>query len=303
MTFLKLLEGIRSPFFDSLFLLITSIGEETVAILLLSVIFWCIDKKLAYAIGLAYFMSGLLVQGMKIGFRIERPWVADPSFTPVAAAVEHATGYSFPSGHTQSATVIFGTLGMSLKKVWQKLICLLVIVLVGFSRMYLGVHTLADICVSMAIGLIVAYLVLRLFAKEAGNEDRRQIVAATVPAVLAVAAVIFSFSLYSAGTIEQGYVSDIMKAAGAGIGFAAGMFVESRYIRFSTECGKILMQVLKYAVGIAGVLAIKEGLKLVIGTGLVTDMLRYFLIGFWMTALFAMIVKKFMNNKTKEGQT
>ena len=301
MAVLRVLEGLRSPALDWLFALITSIGEETVAILLLSAIFWCIDKRLAYAVGLTYFISGLLVQGMKIGFRIERPWVLDPSFAPVAAAIEHATGYSFPSGHTQSAAAVFGTLGFSLKKTWQKTLCFILVVLVGFSRMYLGVHTLADVGVSLAIGLAVAYVIVRFFMDDIGSGDRKQAYAAATPAVIAVLSVCFSLWLYSSGIIEQAYVADMMKMAGSGIGFAVGMSVETRYIRFSVICSKLPMQIVKCLAGIAGVLAIKEGVKLIAGTSLVMDTLRYFLMGLWMTALFALIIRKwFQENKKPE---
>lgn len=62
--------------------------------------YWCYDKKFARRIGLTYFSSGLVVQNLKIIFRIPRPWILDPDFHPVQSAIPHATGYSFPSGHT-----------------------------------------------------------------------------------------------------------------------------------------------------------------------------------------------------------
>lgn len=99
--------------------------------------------------------------------------------------------------------------------------------------------------------------------------------------------------LYANGTIEQNYVSDCLKAAGAGVGFATGMYIERVYIRFSTKAKSLLWQIIKFIIGIAGVLVVKEGLKLVIGTGLIVDTIRYFLMLIWMTVGFPLIIKRF----------
>ena len=303
MSILWLIEGIRNPFLDFVFSWITKLGEETLAVIILCAIFWCIDKRLAYAIGVTYFISGLFVQGMKINFRIDRPWIIDPGFIPVASAVEHATGYSFPSGHTQSAAALFGVLGFYLKKSWQRISCFTVVFLVGFSRMYLGVHTLLDVGVSVVFSLIIAYFTVRLLT---GEEKTSSGSGWVLPSALLAAAAgvgAMAFLLYSAGNIDEGYVSDCVKAAFAGAGFAAGMYIERKYINFSASGGTIIMRIVRYLPGIAGVLAIKEGLKLVIGTGLAADASRYFLLCFWITALFPLIISKWFKPKeNKEVQ-
>ncbi|MDR0464059.1 MAG: phosphatase PAP2 family protein, partial [Treponema sp.] len=163
MEFLRMLESIRSPFLDTVFGLITRLGEETIAIVVLCAIFWCISKRAAYGIGIAYFLSGLTVQGMKIIFRIERPWIADPTLNPVHSALDHATGYSFPSGHTQSATALLGALGAQVKQTPVKVTLFLFAVLVAFSRMYLGVHTPLDVTVSLLVTLLLVFLAVKFF--------------------------------------------------------------------------------------------------------------------------------------------
>ena len=101
MTFLWLLEGIRTPFFDKLMQLVTYFGQELIIIAVICTLYWCVDKRFAYLLGFTYFSAGLCVQALKITFRIPRPWILDPEFPPVESALEGATGYSFPSGHTQ----------------------------------------------------------------------------------------------------------------------------------------------------------------------------------------------------------
>ena len=104
MAFLTFLEGMRTPFLDRLMQFITYFGQEIIIIAVICALYWCVDKRFAYMLGFTYFTAGLLVQSLKITFRVPRPWVLDPQFKAVARAVPGAPGYSFPSGHTQGAT-------------------------------------------------------------------------------------------------------------------------------------------------------------------------------------------------------
>ena len=300
MGFLGLLEGIRSPFLNTIFGLITQLGEETVAIVILCAIFWCISKRTAYVIGISYFLSGLTVQGMKIIFRIDRPWIIDPAMKPVPSALEHATGYSFPSGHTQSATALFGSLGTQVKQKPLKAVLFILPVLVAFSRMYLGVHTLLDTGVSLVISFLLILLTV-LFFKGETVEKVRELIIASVMVLFAVVVIVIAAVLYSNGTIEHNYITDCLKAAGAGIGFAAGMYIERVYIDFSVKAKNLLWQVIKFVLGFIGVLAIKEGLKLIIGTGLFVDTVRYFLMIMWVAVFFPLLIKKFFESPDRKA--
>jgi len=300
MEFLKYLESIRTPFLDVMFGLITRMGEETVAIIMLCAIFWCLSKKTAYIMGTAYFLSGLTVQGMKISFRIERPWVIDQTFQPVQSAVGHATGYSFPSGHTQSAAAVLGSLAALIKQIPVKIILFFLAVLTAFSRMYLGVHTPIDVTVSFFISLLFVFLAVKILTGSTVDKKRELIIAVFIT-LYAVAVMVIAAVLFSGGKIEEKYLSDCLKAAGAAAGFAAGMYIERVYIQFSVNAKNILWQVIKFLTGIAGVLAVKEGLKLIIGTGLAADTIRYFLMLMWMTVFFPLVIKRFFTAENKRS--
>ena len=292
MELLHALQGIRSPFLDTIIGYITMLGEETIAIVLLCLIYWCYNKRIAYIVGVAYFFSGLAVQGMKIGFQIDRPWVTDPTLKPVESAIKTATGYSFPSGHTQSATALFGTLALKMKKTLVRLLCVLIVLLVAFSRLYLGVHTLLDVCVSLIITTLIVLVVAKIFSGEKANKAR-DFLLALVLVISSVAVIVIAAMMYSGGSIEQAYLSDCLKAAGAGIGFAVGMYIERLHIGFSIRSKNILMHIIKFIVGLIGVLLILEGLKLIIGTGLVVDTVRYFVLLIWITVLYPVVIKRF----------
>ena len=342
MEILKFLENVRSPFFSAVFGFITHLGEETVAIVVLCAIFWCINKRIAYGIGVAYFLSGLTVQGMKICFRIDRPWIVDPTLNPLPSALPQATGYSFPSGHTQSAAVLFGSLGVQIKYKTIKALCFFLVLLVAFSRMYLGVHTLLDVVTSLLITLLFVFITEKILvgdpavqrrqprggvldpapvasdcAEESGDTEQpvavmrsampreragltassgnktRELIPAFFMTLFACAIIVIAAVLYSGAKIELQYLSDCLKAAGAGVGFVSGMYIERNFIVFSVNAKNILWQIIKFIIGIAGVLVIKEGLKLIIGSGLISDTLRYFIMLIWVTVFFPLIIKQF----------
>ena len=298
MELLKFLESIRMPFADTLFGGITILGEETFAIIVFCAMYWCIHKRAAYKLGVAYFVSGLAVQGMKICFRIERPWIIHQTLTPVPAALEQATGYSFPSGHTQSAAAVFASIGIQLKQKSLKIICFIVILLVAFSRLYLGVHTLLDVAASIIISLLLVLIAAKVLDNGPVNKNR-ELATALVIVLIAFAAVTVAAILLSGGKTAENYMTDCLKAAGAGIGFAVGTYIERVYVDFSVRSKNILLQIVKFILGIAGVLVFKEGLKLIIGTGFAVDTIRYFLVLAWITVLYPMIIKKAFQTKER----
>lgn len=165
MDFLRFLEGIRTPIGDVLMSVVTHLGEETLFMILALTIFWCVDKKRGYFLLFAGFTGTVCVQFLKMLFRIPRPWVLDPDFSIVESARAEATGYSFPSGHTQIATTFYGGLARSAKTRAFSIVCIVIWLLVAFSRMYLGVHTPLDVLVSMAIGLAIVLLYYPLMNK------------------------------------------------------------------------------------------------------------------------------------------
>ncbi|MBQ8310158.1 MAG: phosphatase PAP2 family protein [Clostridia bacterium] len=158
MEFLRFLEQIRNPFLDMLMSIVTLFGEETLFMIAGLIFFWCVDKRRGYYLLFAGFTGTVIIQILKMIFRIPRPWVLDPNFTIVESAREAATGYSFPSGHTQCAADLYGGIARSSKKRLIRIGGIAMCLLVGFSRMYLGVHTPLDVGVSLLVAAALIFL-------------------------------------------------------------------------------------------------------------------------------------------------
>ena len=235
MDFLYLLAEIRNPVLDKIVSLVTMLGEEMMVLGVMCILYWCWNKNLAYKMGLIFFSSGLATQTLKITFRIDRPWVIDPDFEPVPGSKTTATSYSFPSGHTQSATSLFGTLAVHFKKWWVSIVCTLIFLAVGFSRMYLGVHTPKDVFTALIISLAMAFVIEFLVMRRIPDTKKGNIAVSIGLAVISLAVMTYSLVLMGTGVITAEYAADCSKAAAAGLGFAIGWYTERTYIKFDTK--------------------------------------------------------------------
>ena len=284
MDFLKLLEGIRTGFGDFFFSTVTHLGEETLFILIGLVFFWCINKKEGYYLLSIGFIGTVLNQFLKLLFRIPRPWVKDPDFTIVESARAGATGYSFPSGHTQSSVGIFGGIARWNKNIWLRIVCVLICILVPLSRMYLGVHTPLDVGVYIVVALILIFGLYPLINKCFENEKAMRIILAFI-AVLSLGYLLFVLLYKFPADIDAQNLASGTKNAykmlGCTLGILVAYEVDVRFIKFDTKA-TFLAQVLKFVAGLIPLLLIKEGMRaplnLLCGGTYLADGLRYFLI-------------------------
>ena len=136
------LESIRTPALDKIMSVITLLGGELFFMVIAVTAFWCVSKREGYYLMIVGFFGTVINQFLKILCCVPRPWIKDPDFTIVESALAEATGYSFPSGHTQNAVATYGGIARYTRRGWLRVVLVVLTVLIAFSRMYLGVHWL-----------------------------------------------------------------------------------------------------------------------------------------------------------------
>lgn len=299
MELLYALEHIRNPFLDKVLSLLTNLGGETVFIAAAIIVFWCISKNCGYYMLTVGFLGTIINQFLKLWFRIPRPWVKDPSFTIVESARAEATGYSFPSGHTQNAFAVMGAPARYTKVFWLRIVLSVFIIITAFSRMYLGVHTPLDVGVSFIIGLILVFALYPVF-KDMDDNPKAVYVLFSVFILLAAAFVLF-IELYSfpadidVGNLESGTKNAYMILF-CSVGLLLVFFVDNKYIRFSTDA-VWWAQLLKLSIGLGITLGIKAVLKApllaLFGGHYVAHGVRYFIVILFAGMIWPMTFKFF----------
>ena len=276
---LKRIQSIRNPVLDHVFTSITVLGEEYFAIGVLCLILWCVNKKFGYAIGFAYLTSWILNFSLKQIFQVPRPFVLDKDIIPIRP--ETATGFSFPSGHTQSISSLSISVAAAFRKRWIYAASILPVTLMAASRMYLGVHTLLDVTVGAVAGIAWVFAANGIFSYAERTNRKALLLVMFIPMVLGM---VF---------IQD---NDYYKIAGTFTSFIIGYLLDSRYIHYEAK-SLIWRQVIKFIMGMAVLIAIKVLGKEVLGDSLVSDYIRYLFIGFWITVIAPLLFKKMFGAK------
>ena len=211
------------------------------------VIFWGVDKKWGYFFLTTHWTGELLNGVIKLTVCAYRPWIRSDLIEPAGDSKVAATGYSFPSGHTRTATTIYGDVFVWQKdrRKWLAVCCAVLILLTGFSRNFLGVHTPQDVLVAFIESVFVIYVVSRVSKRVEGNEKVLDIL--TVVGVVAVIAALayiqlkhYPLDYTSDGTLlvdPQKMMNDCFKACGSFLGLMVGSYVDRHYIHYEIPFG------------------------------------------------------------------
>ena len=260
-----------SPALDLPFRVFTFLGEEDFILLLVPLIFWCVERRVGARMVILFLFSTYLNSVAKIVAAQPRPFEYDER---VRAIVE-ATGGGLPSGHAQSTVVVWGFLAAKFRRTWLWIVAGLLMVFVPLSRVYLGVHFPTDVLGGCLIGalLLVGYLWLQPRAEallEKGGLAWQLGLAVAVPLALLV--------------IMLPVADDsIISAMGVLLGGGVGLALERHWVRFASG-GVWWKQVLRLALGVAVVFALRFGLKTAFGDAeplWLFRLVRYAVMGLW----------------------
>ncbi len=307
MDFLYFLESLRNSVLDAVFSAVTLLGEETIFMAVGMIVFWCVDKYQGYYLLTTGFLGTVINQFLKMLCRVPRPWVKDPNFTIVESAREAATGYSFPSGHTQTSVGLFGGLARANKNKLLRIIAIAACVLVPLSRMYLGVHTPLDVGVSAAIALVMVFVAYPLFRKAEDSPKVMYSILGTLTLITfayLLFAVLYPFPADTDPHNLESAQKNGYTLIGCMLAFIVVYTVDRKFVNFPTKA-VWWAQIIKILGGIALVIAVKEGLRspldAIFGGHLIARAVRYFLMVIVGGTLWPLTFKWFSNIKnTKE---
>ena len=279
--FLRWLEGLRTSFLNMFFEGITFLGEETLIILLVVALWFAVDKKLAQQV---FFVTAtsLSVNGIIKNFaKVPRPFTKGIS----CVRLDTATGYSFPSGHTQGFATWSSFFAVKFKKTWLSVLVGILITAVAISRLYLGAHYPSDVIVAIMLGVGLSIFGNFLFEKV---QDVKKLYLATF-LILTPFIVYFLF-------VADPLFADLFKTFGMVGGMVAVSFLDEKTepLSYDVAWWKKLVRIV---VGVVLAVALKEVLKLmnvfdVMQVSLLIDAVRYFVVVMTVGYLCPLLFKK-----------
>ena len=287
--------------FDKLFLSITIFGEFWLPTLVCAITYWCIDFKAGIYLCTLEGLNIFMAHFFKMIACVYRPWVLDSRVHPSELAIPFAKGYSCPSGHSAMSSSVLGGVAFLIRK--HKILCtllILTILLVGFSRLWLGVHTPQDVFFGFLIGIILIFAVQPLI-NWAEKDSNRYLYLLGIMNILAILALIFIgfFNTYRMDYIgnellvnpqKQLYVTIVVYAYT--LGFLNGCFLCRRFFPFNPKEVSLKRRILR---GLIGGTAILFVLKFVL-SNIVINIISLkialpvmFLIGISITLIYPII--------------
>lgn len=231
------IQRFSTPFLDSFFTAITNLGHEFAYIAIVLFVYWCVDRRVAHRTAILFLFSMWLNGLVKEVFATPRP-----SPEQGVRVLVHEESFSFPSGHAQGAATLWGALAWSFGSTLFWVVAIVLILLIGFSRLYLGAHFLGDVLGGYAIGfalVVVAAVASRWGIVAALPRGLRLFLAIAVPVAL--------YPVYQSGASSQ--------LLGFLLGFAVSDIFALDLIAYDPR-GGVLRQAAKMLVGLAGVAAL-----------------------------------------------
>ena len=274
-------------------------------------IYWIYDKRKGLFPLATYFLCVGINAVVKLTACVYRPWIRDPRVVPAGDSIKTATGYSFPSGHTASAGPLYGGMARVFhdSKKWISWICMILVLITGFSRNYLGVHTPQDVVVAMLESLACIYVMHKIFPYVEKNPEKEDILL-LFEFLFAVAALVYvTYKPYPMEYIDGVLIVDPEKMMNDGYGDLAVMmtypiarYIEKRWVKFE-PVGLNMSGLIAGVLGFIPFYAIRTYLRPYLIAQFGSHWGKLFansaLVFYWIL-IFPIIIKLFFNKKETE---
>ena len=265
--YLIFLQSVRLDWGGELFFKLTSaIVTSPLTAAIPAILFWCINKNAGLFILFNATCGRALNELIKGTLCVYRPWIKDAALIPSAEAMEKASSFSFPSGHTQFVTAVYGGFAFFYRNTLPQLLfpCAAIILLVAFSRNFLGMHTPQDVLVSIAYSVGFFFAAEKIFAWIGRDEGRRFFFFIVGLITVATIFAFLYFKPYPEDFLNGKVIvdplvarADSFDALGFGLAFFLGWFLEQKFINFKTNVApKIRLRRILIGFAVLGVIAV-----------------------------------------------
>lgn len=270
---LKYIQLFKNPVLDGIFLGITMSTEVPVILIMASILYWCINKK--YGQRLLFALTGniALNTGVKEFFKLPRP-IGVPGIESMRTST--ATGYSFPSGHTQIGTTFWVSIMSIIKKNYMYIIGTIIFISIGLSRLYLGVHWPMDVLFGWIFGIGFTLICNYILVKIEKNNKYTYFGFIIIP---------MFFWIFIVNSVEY------VKMFGLITGFITGYIIEREYVDFDVNVC-IKSKVCRYIFGLLSLGLVYLALKFIMPENYIGGYLRYSLLMIYAIAGAPMIFEK-----------
>lgn len=275
-------QSVSSPVLDNLFEIITMFGEDLVIISLIAWIYWNLDKNKGFILAFTLITSLVFNNALKIIFRSPRPFQVLSDLK--GKRIHTATGYSFPSGHTQGASTFYSSLALLFRKKVFWIFACFIIPAIAFSRVYLAVHWPIDVIASLLLGIFISLILVPRLSIIISDEKKKMkfILILNLSSVAILVVVLICRIVLLKGDLK---IEDLIKTTALLNGVSWGFLFEMRNCNFINEA-RLFKKILRFLLGLAGAFLLMEGLKLIFPDSGLFDYIRYFLTGLWIVFVF-----------------
>lgn len=270
-------QSFRTSWLDALFVAATWLGEEYFFLAFLPIMYWCFSRRLGIRLSYLILLSNYVNGWAKLVYSIPRP------DHPRIAKLRHEVSPSFPSGHAQNATVLWGSLALYWQKSWFWVIAIILILLIGFSRIYVGVHFPQDVIGGLLCGMLFLGIYMGLGERILIPWLSRQPIALHLTLGIIVP-LILPF-MYPRDYLGYYPAENAGTVAGTLLGINVGFLLEERWLRFSAA-GRWWKRALRVLVGALLIALFYAGPKLLMpetqpmALAVASRLIRYALVGF-----------------------
>ena len=266
--YLIFLQGIREDYGgEGLFMLISNLPKSALTAAIPAILYWCFNKQAGIFILFNATCGRVINELIKGTFCVYRPWIREAELIPSSESLKEASSFSFPSGHTQFTTAVYGGFAFFYRKVLPTLVIGifgLIVLSVAFSRNFLGVHTPQDVLIAIIYSIGLFYVAEKLFIWIGKDKERRLIFFIGGLIICAVIFLYLYYKPYPEDILNGKLIVDPLKARadafdalGFGLAFFLGWFLEQKFINFKIKVSnKDRLWRVIIGFGILGVIAV-----------------------------------------------